>query len=60
MTYKFICPECGKKYDIEMRISEYRKDGHICECGKELVRDPAGFSCNFVVKCDGFCGKSTQ
>ena len=60
MTYKFICPKCGKKHEISMRISEYTAKGHKCDCGEELVRDPEGFSCNFVVKCDGFYGKSNS
>ena len=61
MIYKFICPKCGKKQDLVMRITEYKSTGHACQdCGTEMVRDPEGFSCNFIVKCDGFFGKSGQ
>ena len=58
MTYSFICPNCGKKYDIQMPISKYQDEGHMCECGTELKRDPKSFNGTFIVKCDGFCGKT--
>lgn len=58
MTYPFVCPECGKKKEIQMLMSQYTSKGHFCECGAEMIRDPSSFSCNFVVKCDGFFGKS--
>lgn len=57
MIYKFICPECKKSVEIEMRISEYTGKGHVCECGFELKRDVKDIGCNFEVKTDGFCGK---
>lgn len=57
MNYKFICPECKKSVEIEMRISEYTGKGHVCECGAELKRDVKDIGCNFEVKTDGFCGK---
>lgn len=60
MTYIFICPKCGKTHNIQMAISEYTSKGHFCECGTELKRDPKSFNGSFIVKCDGFCGKTNS
>lgn len=55
MTYAFLCPHCGERATITMRISEYTADGHICpRCGGVLIRDPKDFGTNYSVKCDGF------
>lgn len=54
MTYRFICPKCGRETELRMRIEEYQPDGHICECGAELVRDPKDFCTNYSVSCGGF------
>ena len=53
MIYRFICPQCGKREEISMPASEYRADGHLCECGGELRRDPKDF-CTSYKACDGF------
>lgn len=58
MKYKFICPKCGNEKTIEMRISEYKSDGHMCECGAELKRDPKSFCRSYQVNCDGFYAKT--
>ena len=39
MTYIFICPSCGREKEIEMPMSEYKSDGHRCECGAEMIVD---------------------
>lgn len=57
MNYKFICPECNKTVEVEMRISEYTNKGHICECGTELKRDVKDMGYTFDIRTDGFCGK---
>lgn len=54
MKYQFICPECGKEKIIEMPMAEYKSDGHKCDCGAELKRDPNTFCKNYKVNCDGF------
>lgn len=57
MIYKFFCPKCGENHNIEMKISEYHSDNHMCKnCGTELqrnVRDYAGAS---VWHCQGAYG----
>lgn len=60
MNYKFICPKCGANKEIQMPISEYTAEGHICECGAELKRDPQSFCCSYEAKCDGFYGKTSK
>jgi hypothetical protein len=57
MKYKFICPKCKTEKEIEMRISEYKRDGYYCECGTELKRDISDVCSNFKVNVTGFCGK---
>jgi len=54
MKYLFYCPSCGRKVEISMPISEYHADGHLCDCGELLVRDPKDFGMNYNVKCGGF------
>ena len=54
MKYQFVCPKCGKEKIIEMPMAEYKRDGHMCECGMELKRDPNTFCKNYKVNCDGF------
>lgn len=53
MIYKFICPSCGRKEELDIPITEYRSDGHMCECGAELVRDPDDFCKTYHVNCFG-------
>lgn len=58
MTYKFICPKCGKQKEIDMRISEYTSKGHYCDCGEELKRDVKDICSRFdTSKVTDFCGK---
>ena len=59
MDYKFVCKNCGEKYIISMRISEYESKGHICRiCNGDLVRDINDFATAFdTSKITGFCGK---
>ena len=54
MIYHFICPKCGSKYELQIRISEYKSTGHFCECGEELVRDPKDFCTSYSAKFSGF------
>lgn len=60
MVYDFICKNCGKQHQISMPMADYTAKGHYCECGYELIRDPKSLNCNFIVKCDGFFGKSNS
>lgn len=54
MKYKFLCPECGRRAEVQMPISEYRPDGHLCSCGAEMIRDPQDFCRNYRADCSGF------
>lgn len=54
MNYLFRCPSCGKQTEIQMRMSEYHADGHLCECGAELVRDLSDICTNYQINCTGF------
>ena len=54
MIYRFVCPQCGKETELSMRIDEYTPDGHFCDCGAELRRDPQDFCKSYAVSCDGF------
>lgn len=56
MIYKFVCPVCNKKYDIQMPISEYKPNGHFCECGAELNRDIKDFCTISQRNVEGFFG----
>ena len=50
MYYPFICPKCGQKETIEMRITEYSSEGHICsKCSAEMVRDPKSLVCGMSI-----------
>ena len=54
MNYRFLCPSCGKRVDLRMRLSEYTPDGHYCDCGAELRRDPQDFCKTYTNKSGGF------
>lgn len=56
MKYIFTCQECGHSEEIEMRMSEYTAEGHMCpDCGKEMQRDFSGLSkTRFVDTTGGF------
>lgn len=54
MTYRFVCPSCGKAYELKMPVSEYKSDGHLCSCGAELMRDVKDFGTSYAVRFDGF------
>ena len=58
MVYGFICPKCGKTKEIIMSASSYKSEGHFCDCGEELKRDPSSFCCSFKTDCEGFFGKT--
>lgn len=61
MRYKFVCPKCGKKYTINIPLSEYTSSGHICKdknCETELIRDLDDFASGVIWKCQGAFGKS--
>lgn len=59
MTYKFVCPNCNKRIDVNMSIKEYKPNGHYCECGIELLRDYTDIAGNAIWKCDGAYGKQS-
>ena len=60
MDYKFICPKCGKEKTITMRISEYKSNGHFCDCGEELKRDVKDFCTSSSRNVEGFFGVSKK
>lgn len=60
MDYKFICPNCGKEKVVTMPISEYKADGHYCDCGTELKRDVKDFCTSSPRNIDGFFGVSKK
>ena len=50
MFYDFICPKCNKKETIQMRITEYKAEGHLCPtCNAETKRDPKSLACGMSI-----------
>lgn len=50
MFYPFVCPECGRKETITMRITEYKAEGHKCPfCETEMKRDPKSLACGMSI-----------
>lgn len=59
MFYPFECPKCGYKEIIEMPITQYKRDGHLCkECDTEMVREMSSYVCSFVDKTGDFYKKT--
>lgn len=55
MMYGFECPKCGHKEDINMRITEYTAEGHMCpKCNTEMGRDISTMSCMSIDKTGDF------
>lgn len=55
MIYTFICKSCNLEEKIEMRMSEYKSEGHKCsKCGKELMRSMSDYTTAPAIwKCSG-------
>ena len=54
MFYDFICPKCDKKETIQMRITEYKAEGHLCpSCNTEMKRDPKSLCCGMSIDTTG-------
>lgn len=61
MFYDFICPKCNNEETIEMRITEYRPDGHFCSnCKAEMKRDPKDMVCGMSIDKTGDFYKKTS
>lgn len=55
MTYGFICPNCGRKENITMPITQYTSEGHLCpECNTEMQRDISTMGCMSIDKTGDF------
>lgn len=53
MNYPFVCPNCGHKEEISMKMSEYVSTGHMCpECNTEMKREIT--ACRSIDKTGGF------
>lgn len=58
MRYGFECPNCEHKEELEMRITEYTSEGHMCpECNTEMKRDVSTMGCMSIDKTGGFYRK---
>lgn len=54
MFYDFICPKCSKQETIQMRITEYKAEGHLCPaCNTEMKRDPKDIVCGMSIDTTG-------
>ena len=61
MTYKFTCESCSSSKDIDMKPSEYKSEGHVCdECGGKLVRDISSYCFSNKWNCSGAYGKHSD
>lgn len=55
MTYGFICPNCGRKENVTMPITQYTSEGHLCpECNTEMQRDVSTMGCMSIDKTGDF------
>lgn len=56
--YNYICENCGNKFMVERKISEYQSKEICPYCQKEAIRDmKVNYYSDYVVKCGGFYGK---
>lgn len=61
MTYGFICPNCGRKENITMPITQYTSEGHLCpECNTEMQRDVSTMGCMSIDKTGDFYRRVNQ
>ena len=49
MNYPFVCPNCGAEKIISMPITEYKSEGHFCECGEEMTREVKSLVCGLSI-----------
>lgn len=60
MLYPFYCPKCGHKENVEMKMTEYKSDGHLCsECETEMNRTIESMVCGYK-DAVGFYGKTSK
>ena len=58
--YNYIC-DCGNKFTIDKKISQYNPHEPCPVCGKESNRDMTVNYCNgnYIARCGGFYGKTS-
>lgn len=59
MIYRFKCPKCGQKYELNIPISQYSSTGHFCtnnDCSTELQRDYTDIAGASIWKTSGAYG----
>lgn len=60
-AYDFKCPKCGQEQQLICSIKDYdvKKSEIVCNnCGSKLERIISSVGSTFIVKCNGFFGKS--
>ncbi|MBS4960952.1 MAG: hypothetical protein KHZ62_09080 [Clostridiales bacterium] len=55
MTYRYLCPNCGK-VEIKRPISQYNPKEKCPTCGSEMARDITNFCCTSSRNCKDFFG----
>ena len=60
--YNYVCPNCGNKFVVEKKISEYNPHEICSNCNTEANRDMSKNYCNgnYIVNTSGFYGKTTK
>lgn len=54
MTYKFICKNCNKEHEIEMRMSEYTDKQNCHDCNGLMERSISDYTtASAIWKCSG-------
>ena len=56
--YNYIC-DCGNKFTVEKKISQYNPHEPCPICGKESNRDMKNYCCEYICKTTGFYGKTS-
>ena len=62
-NYKYVCTneECNKEIDINCSMSQYSPTVQCTQCDEPMIRKVEDLlPQNYIVKCDGFYGKSSN
>ena len=59
--YNYVCPDCGYKFAVNKKISEYNPHEPCPNCNQSTNRDMTVNYCNgnYIVNTDGFYGKTS-
>lgn len=58
-TYEYACRDCGHRFERILRLKD-RKEVQVCDACQSLETEQIFTTCNFILKGDGWPGKTLR